>query len=275
VAGETLRDARARRAADVVTRMVDKTIPSQPSDERFALIHYPAPLGSNLAYIARPPAAKSPALVWVHGSIYGRLDDVPDIRAFGDAAIVLMFPGTRGWNGNPGYHEGFYGEVDDVLAAADYLATQDFVDPQRIYLGGHSTGGTLALLTAESSPRFRAVFALGPSSNVRRYDAGHRPPIAWWDQRGFDLRSPINWLASIGSPAFVFEGENRPSNAGDVRELAQASHNPFAHFYLVTGEDHASALAPVVTMIAAAIAGDTGPRSNVTFKGPALSVVEH
>jgi acetyl esterase/lipase len=255
---------------------VDDTPPPQPSDERFALVHYPAPLGSNAAYVVRPPHAKSPALIWMHGSMYGRLDEIPDISAFGNAQdAVLMFPGTRGWNGNPGYREGFYGEVDDVLAAADYLAAQDYVDARRIYLGGHSTGGTLALLAAEYSPRFRAVFSLGPSSNVRHYEGDHRPPIAWWDRGGFDLRSPINWLSSIGSPLFVFEGENPPSNAVEVRALAQASRNPFAHFYLVKGADHATALPQVTRMIATAIAGDTGPASNVMFTAPELSVVEN
>jgi dipeptidyl aminopeptidase/acylaminoacyl peptidase len=61
----------------------------------------------------------------------------------------MMFPSLRGGNDNPGRHGGFYGEVDDVLAAHDYLSRQPYVDPKRIYPGGHSTGGTLALLTAE------------------------------------------------------------------------------------------------------------------------------
>jgi dipeptidyl aminopeptidase/acylaminoacyl peptidase len=132
--------------------------------------------------------------------------------------------------------------VDDVLAAADYLAGQDFVDPQRIYLGGHSTG-VLALLAAECSPRFRAVFSLGPSSNVRRYDRDHRPPIAWWDWRGFDLRSPINWLSSIGSPVFVFEGENRramPATCACWRRRPQSVRALLSR----QGEDHATALTP-------------------------------
>ena len=38
-----------------------------------------------------------------------------------------------------------------------FLAKQDYVDPKRIYLGGHSTGGTLALLTAETRPEVVAA----------------------------------------------------------------------------------------------------------------------
>ena len=66
----------------------------------------------------------------------------------------MMFPSLRGGNDNPGNKEGFLGEVDDVLAAADFLSKQEFVDPNRIYLGGHSTGGTLVLLVAACSNKF-------------------------------------------------------------------------------------------------------------------------
>ena len=69
--------------------------------------------------------------------------------AYRRAGIVMMYPSLRGGNDNPGRREGFLGEVDDILAAAEYLARESYVDPGRIYLGGHSTGGTLAMLAAE------------------------------------------------------------------------------------------------------------------------------
>jgi dienelactone hydrolase len=81
----------------------------------------------------------------------------------------MMFPSLRGGNQNPGQKEGFLGEVDDVLAAADFLVREDYVDPARIYLGGHSTGGTPVMLVAESTPRFRAVLSFGPVNDVRGY----------------------------------------------------------------------------------------------------------
>jgi acetyl esterase/lipase len=108
----------------------------------------------------------------------------------------MMFPSLRGGNDNPGTEEGFLGEVDDVLAAADFLGKQAFVDAKRIYLGGHSTGGTLVLLVAECSDRFRAVFSFGPADNV----AGYGPEYLPFDSsnpREIELRSPGRWLASI------------------------------------------------------------------------------
>src|SRR5205085_2693378 len=89
--------------------------------------------------------------------------------AYRKAGIATMFPSLRGGNDNPGFKESLFGEVDDVLAAREYLARQDFVDPKRIYLGGHSTGGTLVLLAAASTDQFRAVFSFGPVDDIRGY----------------------------------------------------------------------------------------------------------
>lgn len=49
--------------------------------------------------------------------------------------------------------------MDDVLAAAAALAPQPYADAEQIYLGGHKTGATLALLATEVSSQFAALFA--------------------------------------------------------------------------------------------------------------------
>ena len=132
------------------------------------------------AYLTPDPAdaARHPAIIWITGGDCNTIGNVwspqsPDndqsASAYRKAGVVMMFPSLRGGNDNPGQQENFFGEVDDVLAAADFLARQTFVDPTRIYLGGHSTGGTLVLLTAEYSTRFRAVFSFGAVDDIRRY----------------------------------------------------------------------------------------------------------
>lgn len=57
---------------------------------------------------------------------------------------MTKYPPLRDGSDNPGHRDGFYGEVNDTLAAADDLARLPWVDPS-IYPGGHSTGGTLPL----------------------------------------------------------------------------------------------------------------------------------
>jgi acetyl esterase/lipase len=181
-----------------------------------------------------------------------------------------MYPSLRGGNKNPGHHEGFYGEVDDVLAAADYLSQQDYVDTNRIYLGGHSTGGTLAMLVAECSGRFRAVFCFGPVSDVRGYGQENLP-FDLSNNQETALRAPGKWLYCINDPTFVFESNGQPSNISELTLMAQANQNPLVHFYPINGGNHFKVLLPISQLIAAKILNDSEPASNITFTDTELS----
>jgi dienelactone hydrolase len=169
----------------------------------------------------------------------------------------------RGGNDNPGVKESFLGEVDDVLAAAEVLGRQPYVDPGRIYLGGHSTGGTLALLVAECSDRFRAVFPFGPVDDVSGYDPQFLP-FDTTNRREIELRSPGKWLATITRPTFVFEGTSR-GNLASLQAMARSSTNPKVHFLAVRGADHFSILAPTTRLVADKILRDDGPACNLAF----------
>ena len=271
---ETLAQARAAHATQVAQRADTDTPVEAPPRGVFDVVQYPSPSGDLAAYVTpdNGDGQRRPAIIWMTGGDTSTIGDVwspsdpsndQSARAFREAGIVMMFPSLRGGNRNPGEHEALYGEVQDVLAAADWLAQQPHVDPQRIYLGGHSTGGTLALLTSEASGRFRAVFSFGP---VSRFDNDYSRYLGavFDDQRELDLRSPGLWLGSITSPTFVFEGDGR-GNGGELLDMAGRSRNPAAHFFLVKGADHFSILAPTTRLIAERINADTGATSNLTF----------
>jgi dipeptidyl aminopeptidase/acylaminoacyl peptidase len=53
--------------------------------------------------------------------------------------------------------------VDDVIQAAQFLRGQTFVDPERLFVAGHSVGGTLALLVAELYPNFAGAASISGS----------------------------------------------------------------------------------------------------------------
>ena len=156
-----------------------------------------------------------------------------------------MFPTVRGTCDNPGYQELFLGEVDDIIAAAEFLKSQDNVNPNQIYLGGHSTGGTLALLVAESTDLFCGVFSFGPAAEAESYGTltfDVNNPQEWY------LRSPIHFLDEITTPTFVIEGEFGRSQ--DLQELADASLNPDLHFIEIPNADHFAPLAKVNRFLA-------------------------
>jgi Prolyl oligopeptidase family len=254
----------------------DGTPAPEPPANEMRLVHYPSSVGSLAAYITPVPAdgSKHPAIIWIFGGFSNGIDDTawapatPDndqsARAFREAGIVTMYPSRRGGNDNPGYREGFYGEVDDIIAAAAYLAAQPGIDPKRIYLGGHSTGGTLALLVAESTDRFRAIFSFGPVSNVKVYGQDNLP-FDVNDAKEVNLRAPRLWLDAIHRPAFVIEGEDKPGNFPLLQLMERVSHNPQIHFFGVPGLNHFSELAVTTKVAAKSIAADTGPTANIDF----------
>jgi dienelactone hydrolase len=247
-------------------------------------VKYDAPLGAMSAYITPDPhdGARHPAIIWMTGgdssTIDGSIwrpaprDNDQSARAFREAGVVTMYPSLRGGNDNPGHREGFYGEVNDVLAAADYLAKQPYVDPNRIYLGGHSTGGTLVLLVAESSARFRAVFSFGPIADVRQY-GGQFIPAGLTDPTELKLRSPAYWQASVRTPTFVLEGDGTPSNQDCLVQLRERTNNPAMHFEPIPGATHFSELAPATALIAQKILADTGPTPNIAFSDGELAAL--
>jgi acetyl esterase/lipase len=245
-------------------------------DRIFKNIKYPTANGELAAYLSPDPknGKKNPAIIWITGGDCNSISDSWSPRprnndqsasAFRQAGIVTMFPSLRGGNNNIGAKEGFYGEVDDILAAVKYLEQQDYVDPKRIYLGGHSTGGTMVLLVAEFSDRFRGVFSFGPVADVAVYgeDSGFLP-FDVSNQQEIKLRSPGYWLSSINSPTWVFEGTNK-GNIDDLRSMAKKANNPRAHFIEVKNTDHFGILAPTNEIIAKKILQDTTEKSNIYF----------
>jgi pimeloyl-ACP methyl ester carboxylesterase len=252
-----------------------------PPENLFRIVTYPSPVAQLPAYLSVTPndGKKRPAIIWIHGGDCNSIGDVwspapadndQTASAYRQAGIVSMYPSLRGGNGGPGKREGFLGEVDDVLAAADFLAAQPSVDPHRIYLGGHSTGGTLVMLVAAASPRFRAIFSFGPVDDVAGYGQDYLP-FDTSNSHEIELRSPARWINSTQSPTFVFEGEQPRSNIDCLRTLQQTSQIPLVHFYPVPNATHFSILQPTTHLIAQKILQDTGTETNITFTDDELA----
>lgn len=248
--------------------------PETPPPALFRVVQYPSKVGALAAYMSPDPGdgRRHPAVMWITGGDCNSIGDVWTPRppendqsaaAFRQAGLVLLFPSLRGGNDNPGRKEGFLGEVNDVLAATAFLKAQPYVDPERIYLGGHSTGGTLAMLVAESSPQYRAVFAFGPVADVAGYgpDSGFLPfEVSRTEE--IRLRSPGYWLKLVQSPLWVIEGTEE-SNIESLHAMKAANRNPLTHFLAAAGETHFSVLAPANQLLAQKIRADSTATSRI------------
>ncbi|HMI93509.1 MAG TPA: alpha/beta fold hydrolase [Polyangiales bacterium] len=245
----------------------DESAAPEPPAGVLEKVSYDAPLGKNVAYVTPvQPGDKRPGVVWIHGGFNFGLDssaweDAPRANdqsgaAFRKAGIAQLYPALRGTSQNPGRPECFLGEVDDVLAAAEFLAQRPDVDPQRVYLAGHSTGALLVLLAVESSTRFRAAFAFGPVADARQYgDSGcltRSAPESEWKPR-----APVEFLSEITAPTLIIDGS--AGNAGGFPMMQPRVGSAPVRFLAIAGGDHFNVLAPGTELVAKAILADRGP----------------
>ncbi len=253
----------------------------EPPKGVFEKVHYPSEVGSLVAYVTPDPkdGKKHPAIVWAHGGFGGigsyfweeasKYDD-QSARAFREAGIVLMTPSWRGENDNPGRFELFYGEVNDLLAAVKHVKTLPYVDPNRVYIGGHSTGGTLTLLASTASDQFRAAFSFGGMSDGREVlyagEGFGNTPYNSLKERESLLRSPIRYTRFIKRPTFYFEGEDNPTFIESAKKMADRAVTTEVPFqaYTLPGT-HFDLLRPVTGLLARKILADTGETCNLTF----------
>ncbi len=245
-----------------------------PPEGVFDLVSYPSKVGDLAAYVSSDPGdgQKHPMIIWVVGGWGNGIDEFPWTypewdndqtgSAFWQAGVLTMYPSFRGGNGNPGHYEALFGEVDDIVSAYEYAASLPYVDPNRIYLGGHSTGGTRALLASEYTDKFRAVFCFGAVDEVK-YHNNSQFTFDTSDEQEFTMRSPIHWLQDVKSPTFLIEGSE--GNADNLRNIEKTSKNDRISCYLVDGADHFAALGPVTRLLAQKILTDTGAECGITL----------
>jgi dienelactone hydrolase len=187
------------------------------------------------AWISRPAAndqPKSPAVLFLHGGFCFDLSTWEDSQPFRDAGFVVMTPVLRAENGQPGYYSQFYDEVEDVIAAAEYLRSQPFVDSSQLYIAGHSVGGTLTLLASMFYPHFRAAASFSGSPDAVGYT---RHTVAIGGDVPFDYKNPIElqlrsarvYAASFKCPVRIYYGADETHfalSSKPTAELAQAHH---------------------------------------------------
>jgi dienelactone hydrolase len=257
---QTLLEARADHQTTLIKFKQEKQGLDQPQKPLFDLVKYNTELGDMDAYLSTPPdqSKRYPAIIWVTGGFPSggigagawkpqSMDNDQSAQDYRLSGLVMMYPSFRGTADNPGYQESFYGEVNDIISAANYLAKVKYVDPKRIYLGGHSTGGTLVLLAAETGYPFKAVFSFGPVSDPARYGE-KKLNYDLKNAKEAQLRAPIHHLDAIKSNTYVIEGSN--GNQQQLMLLKEKSNNSKVKFMTIQGASHFDILGPINRFIA-------------------------
>jgi len=157
----------------------------------------------------------------------------------------VMMPSLRGENGQMGNFSGFYDEVDDVLAASERLAHLPGVDPQRLFIAGHSIGGTLTMLTAMSTHKFRAAAPISGNPDAFRFFNRYPEDIRFDDSNTheFEVRSALCYAHSFKCPVRVVHGTEEAHFNDRAELLARRARAAGAHIETETvAGNHTSAL---------------------------------
>ena len=135
---------------------------------RMEVLHIPSGGGmlNGVAYLAAG-AGPHPTLLIMHGlpGNEKNLDLAQAVRRAGWNAVTFNYRGS--W-GSPG-HYSFAGNLVDGAAVLAYLrdpknAAKLGIDPARIALAGHSTGGWVAAMTAERDPKLMGTVLISAAN---------------------------------------------------------------------------------------------------------------
>jgi dipeptidyl aminopeptidase/acylaminoacyl peptidase len=177
------------------------------------------------AWITDPPTDGKlhRAIIYCHGGFSFGTDDWEQSQPYRDAGFIVMMPMLRGENGNPGDFEMFYGEVDDAIAAGNYLANLPGVDKKHLFIAGHSAGGTIANLASLLPSPFAAAASFGGHLEIKDFlaDPSFRAitPFDPDDAGEVRMRSAQSFLPAIRTPLLVVAGSQEGWLVPSLRAL--------------------------------------------------------
>lgn len=249
-----------RRASGVV---LDPELVSKPesidfptSGGRIAHALYHPPRNPRFA---GPGDERPPLLVLSHGGPTSSASTALDLNkqlltSRGIAVVDVDYGGSTGYG--RAYRRQLHGnwgivDVDDCVAAAEFLAARGDVDPERMAIAGGSAGGytTLAALTGRDA--FAAgisLFGVGDLEAMARET--HKFESRYLDRlvgpypeavEAYRDRSPVHHLDRISCPVLVMQGLDDevvpPSQAEAIVEALAAKGIPYAYLAF-EGEGH-------------------------------------
>ncbi len=168
---------------------------------------------------------------------------------------VTIASDYRGYAGSEGDFGGHFdpGWTYDILDLLDALPSLDFVDPERVGMWGHSTGGEIALrviaargsvdatvlfgsMGADAADNVRLVQGWGGGHEVvQRYGTPEEAPEVW------AKLSPMTYLTDVSGPISIhhgkLDGEVPPELSARLWEALQAAGLP-GEYYTYPDQRH-------------------------------------
>jgi dipeptidyl aminopeptidase/acylaminoacyl peptidase len=207
-------------------------------------------------FLFKPPAAarrRVPAVVYPHGGPTSFYGDEWDGHAQyfidkGYAWFAVNFRGSASYGRDfERANRGVWGVADtaDCLAAADYLAGLDWVDPRRLAIFGASYGSYLALASLALDPQHRfacGVAKYGDSDIATSWAQGDRVGREDLEKmmgrpadapEAYRAGSPLNRVADITRPLLVAHGERdarvHPDQSAQLAEALRREGKTFEY----------------------------------------------
>ena len=199
------------------------------------LVHYPSKDGkwtiSAFVYVPYnlPRNGEHPAIVYVHGGPTAQTMNTFNrfVQYMANQGYIVIAPNYRG---STGYGKEFQqanlfdmggGDLQDVLAAADWIKQTGYVDPKKLILMGGSYGGYLTMMGVTKAPEvWAAGVPIVPFVNWFTEIQNEDPVLQQSDlatmgdlvknKALYEDRSPINFVDQIKAPLYLLAGGNDP-----------------------------------------------------------------
>ncbi len=180
-------------------------------------------------WVLKPPnfkrGRKYPSIIEVHGgprTQYG-YSFFHEMQALAAKGYVVMYTNPRGSQGRGrAFTEAIvngWGTVDyeDVMAAADWLESQPYINKNKMGITGGSYGGYMTNWVVGHTHRFKAAVTQRSVVDLRTFfgssDLGwlwrHEFGGQYWENpEGYERMSPLTYAGNIRTPLLIIHSEN-------------------------------------------------------------------
>lgn len=249
-----------RRAADVslapkdISRAEQIRFPTTDGEFAYAFFYPPAN-----ARACGPAGKKPPLIVQAHGGPTGAAHPILSINKHywttrGFAVVDVNYRGSTGFG--RAYRRALYGkwgkaDVDDLAAAARFLAERGDIDPNHIVTSGGSAGGFTVLNALIHHPEFAAGAAYFSISDLELLaQQTHKFESRYLDQlvgpypeakNVYRERSPIHFVEKLTKPLVLFHGRDDrmvPVNQAELVHDALTKRGISSELHIYEGEGH-------------------------------------